>query len=116
MARVFRLDGKVAIVTGCGSSGPGWGNGKASAVLLARQGARIAGVDRHPDAAEETRGLIADEGGECLVRAGDVTASADVRALVDATLDRWGRIDILVNNVGRSVPGGPAELDEPAWQ
>lgn len=113
---MLRLDGKVAVVTGCGSIGPGWGNGKAAAVLLARQGAKVAGVDLHAGAAEETRRLIDAEGGECFTRGGDVTSAGDVQSLVDAALERWGRIDVLVNNVGRSVPGGPADLDEAAWR
>jgi NAD(P)-dependent dehydrogenase (short-subunit alcohol dehydrogenase family) len=112
---VLRLDGKVALVTGCGSSGPGWGNGKATSVLFARQGARIAGVDRDRDAALETARLIEEEGGECDVDVCDVTDAADVGAYVARVIDRFGRIDVLVNNVGRSAPGGPAELDEAAW-
>jgi NAD(P)-dependent dehydrogenase (short-subunit alcohol dehydrogenase family) len=116
MARVLRLDGKVAIVTGCGSEGPDWGNGKAIAVLLARQGAKVAGLDLQADAADATRRLIESEGGTCFTLAGDVTSADDVQALVDAAVERWGQIDVLVNNVGRSVPGGPAELDEAAWR
>jgi NAD(P)-dependent dehydrogenase (short-subunit alcohol dehydrogenase family) len=77
---VLRLDGKVALVTGCGSSGPGWGNGKATSVLFARQGARIAGVDRDRDAALATARLIEEEGGECAVDVCDVTDAAGVEA------------------------------------
>jgi NAD(P)-dependent dehydrogenase (short-subunit alcohol dehydrogenase family) len=112
---MHRLDGKVALVTGCGSSGPGWGNGKAIAVLLARQGAAVFGVDLVLEAAEATRDLIREEGAAAEVHAADVTDSAQVRAMVEACLARFGRIDILVNNVGRSEPGGPAEMSEETW-
>ncbi|MET3353155.1 UNVERIFIED_ORG: NAD(P)-dependent dehydrogenase (short-subunit alcohol dehydrogenase family) [Xanthobacter viscosus] len=111
----FRLDGKVVLVTGCGSIGPGWGNGKAISVLFARQGARVFGVDLNLDAADETRGIVEGEGGEMAVRAGDVTSSTDTSAMVQACLDRFGRIDVLVNNVGRSEPGDPATMDEEVW-
>ncbi len=112
---MHRLDGKVALVTGCGSSGPGWGNGKAIAVLLARQGATVFGVDLALEAAEATRDLIREEGGAAEVHAADVTDSAQVRAMVEACLARFGRIDILVNNVGRSEPGGPVDMAEETW-
>jgi NAD(P)-dependent dehydrogenase (short-subunit alcohol dehydrogenase family) len=112
---MHRLDGKVALVTGCGSIGPGWGNGKAIAVLLARQGAAVFGVDLALEAAEATRDLIREEGGTAQVHAADVTDSAQVRAMVEACLACFGRIDILVNNVGRSEPGGPVEMAEETW-
>ena len=112
---MLRLDGKVAIVTGCGSSGPGWGNGKAMAVLLARQGAKIAGFDRDEAAAAETKRIIEDEGGSCFVARCDATNAKEVNAFVADCLARLGRIDILINNVGRSEPGGPVELAEETW-
>jgi NAD(P)-dependent dehydrogenase (short-subunit alcohol dehydrogenase family) len=112
---VLRLDGKVAIVTGCGSSGPGWGNGKATAVLLARQGAKIAGFDRDEAAAAETKRIIEDEGGSCFVARCDATNAKEVNAFVADCVARLGRIDILINNVGRSEPGGPVELAEETW-
>lgn len=113
---MFSLQGKVALVTGCGTLEQGWGNGKAIAVLLARQGARIFGVDLHLDAAEVTRKLIEDEGGEIEVMACDVTDSQQVQSMVKACIERFGRIDILINNVGRSEPGGPVEMSEDIWQ
>jgi NAD(P)-dependent dehydrogenase (short-subunit alcohol dehydrogenase family) len=112
---VLRLDGKVALVTGCGTLGDGWGNGKATAVLLARQGARVFGCDLDLAAAQATRELITEAGGAAEVQVGDVTKAADVKALVDACVAKFGRIDILVNNVGRSEPGDPVTMDESVW-
>src|SRR5689334_4013061 len=102
---MLRLDGKVAFITGCGSSGPGWGNGKAIATLFARQGAKVFGIDRMLDAAQATREGVAGEGGSMAVQAADVTQDRDVSAAVAACVETFGRIDILVNNVGRSEPG-----------
>jgi NAD(P)-dependent dehydrogenase (short-subunit alcohol dehydrogenase family) len=112
---MLRLDGKVALVTGCGSIGPGWGNGKAIAVLLARQGASVYGCDLNLQAAQATRQLILDEGGQAEVQAADVTNDGAVSQLVEACLQRFGRIDILVNNVGRSEPGDPVAMSEAVW-
>jgi NAD(P)-dependent dehydrogenase (short-subunit alcohol dehydrogenase family) len=110
-----RLRDKVALVLGAGSVGEGVGNGRAITVLFAREGAKIAGVDLNLAAAEETRRLILTEGGDMLALAANVTLEADLRRVVDATLARYGRIDILVNNVGGSYPGGPEEIDPEAW-
>lgn len=110
-----RVQDKVALVTGAGSVGPGWGNGKASAVLMAREGARIFAVDINPDAAEETRRIIGEEGGACRSHVADVTTAGAVEAMVDACMGAFGRIDILHNNVGGSAPGGPVEMPEEVW-
>ena len=110
-----RLKDKVAIVTGAGSIGPGWGNGKATAVLFAREGAKVLGVDRDLPAAMETREIIDGEGGDCIAFEADVARSADVEAMVTACLDAYGRIDILHNNVGIGSLGGPIELSEEEW-
>ncbi len=112
---MFRLDKKVALVTGCGTLGEGWGNGKAAAVLLARQGASIYGCDLNREAAETTREIIESEGGVAHVQTCDVTRSASVQQMVDACLERFGRIDILINNVGRSEPGDPVSMSEEVW-
>lgn len=112
---MLRLDGKVALVTGCGTRGEGWGNGKAIAVLLARQGAKVHGCDLDLEAAQATRRIIEEEGGTADVQAADVTKAAEVKALVQACLARFGRIDILVNNVGRSEPGDPVTMTEEVW-
>jgi len=113
---MLRLDGKVAIVTGCGSIGPGWGNGKAIATLLARQGATVLGIDRDVTAAETTRDIVAGEGHSLHVAACDVTDGDQVRALIGDCVARFGKLDILVNNVGQSEPGTPASMSEAVWR
>ncbi len=110
-----RLEDKVAIVTGAGSVGPGWGNGKAAAVLFAREGARVFAVDVNPESAEETRDIIVCEGGDCTACEADVSRSEDVEALVARCLDTYDRIDILHNNVGVLQVGGCVELSEETW-
>ena len=110
-----RLEDKVAIVTGAGSSGPGWGNGKATAVLFAREGARVLCLDINRDAVEETRSIIEQEGGDCRVRQCDVTCADQVQATVAQCLENYGRIDILHNNVGILELGGPVETSEESW-
>jgi NAD(P)-dependent dehydrogenase (short-subunit alcohol dehydrogenase family) len=110
-----RVKGKVVIVTGAGSVGPGWGNGKAAAVLYAREGATVLAVDLRPAAAEETQAIIAAEGGTCLVYAGDVASNSDVEAMVAACVGAFGRVDVLHNNVGIVALGGPVETSEAAW-
>lgn len=112
---MFRLDGKVALVTGCGTIESGWGNGKATAVMLARQGATVYGCDLNLDAAQGTRDIIAEEGGTATVQSCDVTRSADIADMVANCLATYGRIDVLVNNVGRSEPGDPVTMDEAVW-
>ena len=110
-----RLQDKVAIVTGAGSIGPGWGNGKATAALFAREGAKVLCTDINPEAAEETAGIIRDEGGEASVIGGDVSQTSDVQAIVEACLDAYGCIDILHNNVGIVKGGGVVEQSEEDW-
>lgn len=110
-----RLKGKVAIVTGAGSIGPGWGNGKASATLYAREGAKVLLVDNRPDAVAETARIIEAEGGTCATLVCDVTQSDQVAAMVAACVDRFGTLDILHNNVGAAKPGGPVTLSETDW-
>lgn len=95
-----RLQGKVAIVTGAGSRGPGVGNGKAAAVLFAREGARVLVVDQVLDRANETLKMIKDEGGVASAFSADVTKLNDCQTMIDAAVERYGRLDILHNNVG----------------
>jgi NAD(P)-dependent dehydrogenase (short-subunit alcohol dehydrogenase family) len=112
---MLRLDGKVALVTGCGSFGPGWGNGRATAALLARQGAIVIGIDRDREAAEITRSMVEAERNQIAVSTCDVTDFAQVEALIADIRARYGRLDLLVNNVGRSEPGNPVTMDEDVW-
>ncbi len=110
-----RLEGKVAIVTGAGSRGPGIGNGKAAAILFAREGARVLCVDAKPESAEETAKLIAQEGGEAAVFAADVTRKADCEGMVRAAIGRWGAVDVLQNNVGIESRKSLFEVTEEEW-
>src|SRR5262249_17094266 len=110
-----RLKDKVAIVVGAGSIGPGWGNGKATAVNFARAGARVLCVDINAAAAEETVGIIRGEGGEACAFGADATSSASLIAMVEQCLTTYGRIDVLDNNVGIAVLGGVVEVSEEEW-
>ena len=114
--RAGRVEGKVAIVTGAGSTpGPGVGTGKASAIVLAREGAKVVCVDIEPDRAEETRTAIEAEGGEAIVVGADATQSDQCEAVVRAAVDEWGTVDILVNNIGRAAVGTVVDIDEADW-
>ncbi|SDO12274.1 SDR family NAD(P)-dependent oxidoreductase [Vreelandella arcis] len=104
------------VVVGAGSCGEGWGNGKAAAVLYAREGAQVLAVDRDPIAAEETQRIIREEGGSCDVVSADITREEDVVRLVEAAMDYYGGIDVLHNNVGISMTGGPEETSEEEWE
>lgn len=111
-----RLAGKVAIVTGAGCVGPGWGNGRAMAARFAEEGARVFAVDKHLGAMEETLVRVREAGGEATPYACDVTDIGAVAAMVAACRARYGRIDVLVNNVGAPIPGGPVLLTENQWR
>ncbi|MCC0014258.1 MAG: SDR family oxidoreductase [Rhodobiaceae bacterium] len=110
-----RLDGKVALVAGAGSIGPGWGNGKAAAVLFAREGAGVCCADINLDAAEETAELIRGEGGKAVAVQCDVADAKSVEAMVKACMQAFATIDILDNNVGLAQVGGVVELPEADW-
>ena len=110
-----RLEGKRAAVIGAGSIGPGWGNGKAAAVLFARHGARVLCVDRDAAAAEETAGLIAAEGHEAHAHRADVTDEAAVGGAVAAVEAAFGGLDLVHFNVGISARGGVADADPAEW-
>ena len=110
-----RLQDKIALITGAGCVGPGWGNGRATAVRFAEEGAKIFAVDRNLDSVAETVERVKAVGGEIVVQQCDVTDNAAVAATVAACLARFGRIDVLVNNVGGSAAGGPVEMAEEVW-
>ena len=107
-----RVEGKVALVVGAGCIGPGWGNGRAAAVLFAREGAKVFAVDKDADAMTETVARVGDDG-EIATHVCDVLDDAQVLAMTEACRNRFGgNIDILVNNVGGSAAGGAAEMSE----
>lgn len=112
----MKLAGRTALVFGAGSSGPGWSNGKAAAVAYAREGARVVSIDLLPEAAEETAHIIESEGGTAIAVRCDVTDLTSVQAAVAKTIETFGRLDILHNNVGAVTYGGPVELDEEAFR
>ena len=115
----MRLKEKTAIVVGAGQSpGEGMGNGRATALLFAREGARVLAVDHRLDSAKETAQAVANEGGTCVAFEADVTKEASLKAAVTEAIKLWGRIDVLHNNVGVSLAGGdatPTEITEEAF-
>jgi NAD(P)-dependent dehydrogenase (short-subunit alcohol dehydrogenase family) len=111
-----RLAGKIAIVTGAGSIGPGWGNGRATTVRFAEEGATVFAVDRGLTQIVETLERAGDHASAITTYACDVTDGAAVAAMVQVCLAKFGRIDVLMNNVGGSAHGGPVELPEDTWQ
>ncbi|KAL4886143.1 putative short-chain dehydrogenase [Aspergillus karnatakaensis] len=115
---MLRLDNKIALITGLGQTHPpeaGFGIGAAIATKLSQQGAIIFGGNRSLPSASRTKAHIESLGGQCTIQETDVTDSASVKALVDACLAKHGRIDILINNVGKSEPGCPATMTEETW-
>ncbi len=111
-----RLDGKVAIVTGAGSQvDDGIGNGRAAAVLFAREGARVLLVDRKLSAARATLAMIESEGGQAAAFEADVTNADNCKAMVESAVSRWGKLDILHNNVGIGGPGNVVTVSEDDW-
>ncbi len=110
-----RLENRIAIVTGAGSVGAGWGNGRATAWRFAQEGARVFAVDLDAAALDDTVALVRKEGGCITPMTADVTDSDAVSGLVQACIGTYGRIDILVNNVGGSRKGGPVSLSEQDW-
>jgi NAD(P)-dependent dehydrogenase (short-subunit alcohol dehydrogenase family) len=115
----MRLANKIAIVIGAGQGpGTGMGNGRATALRFAQEGAKVFAVDRDLASAEETVAMIVNAGGDGVAYAADVTKEATLVAAIKAAHDRWGRIDILHNNVGVSIAGGdapPTEITEEAF-
>jgi len=110
-----RVDGKAALVFGAGAVGPGWGNGKASAVLYAREGAKVFAVDVDEAAATETRAIIEGERGVCIAHRADVAQAGDIERAVAACIAAFGSVDIVHNNVGIVEVGGPIEITSENW-
>lgn len=111
----MRFSSKVAIVTGAGCVGSGWGNGRAITVRLAQEGAHVFAVDRDPERLAETLELAGDARGSIQTYACDVTSSESIQGMVQACVAKFGTVDILINNVGGSAPGGPVEMSEEVW-
>jgi NAD(P)-dependent dehydrogenase (short-subunit alcohol dehydrogenase family) len=116
MSDEFGVTGKVAIVTGGGAPDDGIGNGRAAAMLLARSGAKVLVVDIEREPAEQTVKMIADEGGTALAHVADVADEAQCKALVDAALKAWGRLDLLDNNVGIGGRGSVVDTPSDLWR
>ena len=113
---MLNLDGKTAIVTGCGSEGEGWGNGRAIATLLARQGAKVIGTDLNYKAAKNTQDFILNENNKCEIYEVNMSNKKDVDSFFKNVTKQHEKINILVNNVGRSEPGDPEVLDYDVWR
>src|SRR5919108_1955334 len=109
------LAGKVAIVTGAGAADDGIGNGRAAAILLARAGARVLVVDLDRERAERTVAMIVGEGGTASAYMADVTDESQARAMVNAAVVRFGRLDCLDNNVGISGRGNVVDMGPEDW-
>ena len=115
--RGTRLSGKVAIVTGAGATGSGdfVGIGQAISILFARHGASVLLVDRDEQNAETTLAMVREGGGDASVFVGDVTSNADCQGMAEAAVSRYGKLDVLINNVGISGPGSVTDVDEDLW-
>ncbi len=110
-----RLDGKVAVIIGAGCVGPGWGNGRATAFRFVEEGASVLAVDNSEEALLETIERVAPLDGVMETYIGDATKSQSVSSMIATCMNRFGRLDILVNNVGGSKKGGPVDLSEEDW-
>jgi len=114
----MRVPGKVALIVGAGTTGPPGGklgNGRAAAILLAKEGARVVAADISQEAAEETVAMIKDKGGDAIAIQGDVSKETDAKRMVEMTLDRYGKLDILDNNVGIYLERDIIDMSEEEW-
>jgi NAD(P)-dependent dehydrogenase (short-subunit alcohol dehydrogenase family) len=112
---MMRFEGKVVIVSGGGSRGPGIGNGRAAAILFAREGAKVVVADLDLEAAQETVRMIKDAGGEATAVQANVMKGEEAKALVDATIARYGKLDVLFNNVGSAWGGIGLNVSGDDW-
>jgi len=112
-----RLEDKVAIVTGAGATGSGdfMGIGQAISILFARNGAKVLLVDRNEENVEATLATIKEEGGDASVFVGDVTSNDNCQGMAQAALSHYGKVNVLINNVGISGPGSVTDVDEDFW-
>ena len=113
---MLNLNGKTAIVTGCGSEGEGWGNGRAIATLLARRGAKVIGTDLNYKSAKNTQDFILKENNKCEIHEVNMSNKKDVDSFFKNVTNQHEKINILVNNVGRSEPGDPEVMDYDVWR
>jgi hypothetical protein len=110
-----RFNDRVVFISGAGSVGTGWGNGRAMAVFFAQEGAKVFGLDVKRENMQETQALIQSFGGSFHAHQCDVTSSPSMLEAVTACVAQWGQIDVLINNVGGSAKGGPVEMSEEVW-
>ena len=113
---MLNLNNKIAVVSGCGSIGNGFGNGRAISTLLARQGAKVFGTDINEEAGQNTANFIKEEGNDFTFYKVNMINENDVKKFFEIIERKHKKIDILVNVVGQSEPGGPVEIDSPTWQ
>ena len=113
---MLNLKDKIAVVSGCGSIGNGFGNGRAISTLLARQGAKVFGTDINQEAGQNTGNFIREEGNNFTFHKVNMTNENDVKDFFENIEQKHKKIDILVNVVGQSEPGGPVEINSPTWQ
>lgn len=113
---MLNYEGKVVFIAGAGSVAEGWGNGRATAAVFARQGAKVFGTDINPASLQTTGRMLAEEGlTDWDSEACDMTKSDEVKRAVDKCMARFGRIDVLVNNIGGSKPGNPVDMSVEDW-
>ena len=111
-----RLEGKVAIVSGAGQRASLIGTGRASAILFAREGAKVCLVDWNAESAVETQSIIESEGGTAFVKQADVTSDQDCKGVIESCVKEYGSLHIVLNNVGGPGSGDVTEITEELWE